>query len=426
MADDITSNISITTSDGTAILATDYGTSGIGVSAAHVQLAKLAWGSDSITKRVSETYPLPTYIYGTTGSALIGITGAISSVSGSSFVVKNETNGYLIVSGPTGGFTFGHNPVLVTGRVQGITNGTVIGISGPVSINQTLSIQGVTSGIAVGITGGRFLKSATDSISVIGTVGLSGGIALTAASNSVACWGSDLGGKVLTRLYASDGATIGYVGDALNVNIVGAGITATVSINPVVGVTNGNGLPLKICGSGVTTDAAVIIQGKLSGGAVEIGAVSPVPVGVTGIVQIYDTNLVNSLESTSKPIVSNLISIRTNTNGISTINEKLTTGIIQSKITEIAKPTKLINGSQNLTTSVIQLGTTTTLRVGAHLKAPLTNTQTIYVGSRDLITTPDSGFPLEPGESIFIEIDNITKLYAKAFGSGQKIAYIAS
>jgi hypothetical protein len=426
MADDITSNISITTSDGTAILATDYGTSGIGVSAAHVQLAKLAWGSDSITKRVSETYPLPTYLYGTTGSALIGITGAISSVSGSSFVVKNETNGYLVVAGPTGGFTFGYNPVQISGRVQGITNGTLVGVTGTVTLNQTLSIQGVTTGIAVGVTGGRFLKSATDSISVIGTVGLSGGIALTAASNSVACWGSDLGGKVLTRLYASDGATIGYVGDALNVNIVGAGITATVSINPVVGVTNGNGLPLKICGSGVTTDAAVIIQGKLSGGAVEIGAVSPVPVGICGNVLINDANIVNSLESTTKPLISNLVSIRTNTNGISTINEKLNTGVIQSKITEIAKPTKLINSVQDLTVSVAQLGTNTTLRVGAHLKAPLTNTQTIYVGSRDLITSPNSGFPLEPGESIFIEIDNITKLYAKASGSGQKIAYIAS
>lgn len=426
MADDITSNISITTSDGTAILATDYGTSGIGVSAAHVQLAKLAWGSDSITKRVSEAYPLPTYLYGTTGSALIGITGAISGLSGSSFVVKNEPNGYFIVGGPTGGFTFGYNPVQVSGRVQGITNGTLVGVTGTVSINQTLSIQGVNSGIAVGITGGRFLKSSTDTITVVGTVGLSGGITLTAASNSIACWGSDLGGKVLTRLYASDGATIGYSGDALNVNIVGAGITATITINPVVGVTNGNGLPLKICGSGVTTDAAVIVQGKLSGGALEIGAITPVPVGICGSAQINDTNIVNSLESTSKPLVSNLISIRTNTNGISTINEKLNTGIIQSKITEITKPTRLANGSQDLTPSVVQLGISTALKVGVHLKAPLTNTQTIYVGSRDLLTSPNSGFPLEPGESIFIEIDNITKLYVKASSSGQKIAYIAS
>ena len=78
MAEDITSNINITTYDGNAILATDYGTSGTGVTAAHIQLAKLAWGSESITKRVSESFPLPVYLYGTTGSAAIGITGTVT------------------------------------------------------------------------------------------------------------------------------------------------------------------------------------------------------------------------------------------------------------------------------------------------------------------------------------------------------------
>lgn len=426
MADDITSNISITTSDGTAILATDYGTSGTGVSAAHVQLAKLAWGSDSITNRVNETTPLPIYIYGTTGSALIGITGSIASINGSSFAVKNTTNGYLIVGGPTSGFTFGYNPVPVTGTIQGITNGVLIGITGTVKLNQNLYVQGITSGVELGITGGRRLNSSTDSVTVIGSVGLSGGIALTAASNSVACWGSDLGGKVLTKIYASDGTTLGHSGDALNVNVVGAGITATININPVIGVTNGYGLPLKVCGSGVTTDAAVIIQGKLSGGAVEIAATSAVPVGICGNVSIDDADIISSLESTTKPLISNLISIKTNTGIISTINDRLNTGVLQSKITEIVRPVRMTSGSVTLNASVVPLTTSGTLKVGVHLKSPVSNTATIYVGSRDLLTSPDSGYPLEPGESIFLEIDNVNKIYAKSSTAGQIIAFIAS
>jgi hypothetical protein len=425
MAADITSNISITTYDGNAILATDYGTSGTGVTAAHVQLAKLAWGSESITKRVSETNPLPVYLYGTSGSAAIGITGTVTGTGGV-FPITNTRNGFLIVGGPTAGFTFGYNPVQVSGYVQGTTNGVLVGVTGTVRLNQNLSVQGITNGVLVGITGGRILNRNTDSVTVFGNVGISGGLALTAGTNSISVWGSDNGNKVLSRIYASDGTTLGYSGDALNVNVVGAGITATVTINPVVGVTNGNGLPLKICGSGVTTDAAVIVQGRLAGGALEVGAVTAIPVGVTGTVTIDDTDIIDSLESTSKPLITNLVSIKTNTATLSSINEKLNTGIVQSKITEIVKPTKFVNGKKDLTTTATAISASVTIKIGVHVKAPLTNTDTIYIGSTTLVTTPTDGFPLEPGESIFIEIDNPNKIYARSASTGQRVTYLAS
>lgn len=425
MAEDITSNISITTYDGNATLATDYGTSGTGVTAAHVQLAKLAWGSESITKRVSETNPLPVYLYGTSGSAAIGITGTVTGTGGV-FPITNTRNGFLIVGGPTAGFTFGYNPVQVSGYVQGTTNGVLVGVTGTVRLNQNLSVQGITNGVLVGVTGGRILNKNTDSVTVFGNVGISGGLALTAGTNSISVWGSDNGTKVLSRIYASDGTTLGYSGDALNVNVVGAGITATVTINPVVGVTNGNGLPLKICGSGVTTDAAVIVQGRLAGGALEVGAVTAIPVGVTGTVTIDDTDIIDSLESTSKPLITNLVSIKTNTATLSSINEKLNTGIVQSKITEIVKPTKFVNGKKDLTTTATAISASVTIKIGVHVKAPLTNTDTIYIGSTTLVTTPTDGFPLEPGESIFIEIDNPNKIYARSASTGQRVTYLAS
>lgn len=425
MAEDITSNISITTYDGNAILATDYGTSGTGVSAAHVQLAKLAWGSESTTKRVSETYPLPIYLYGTTGSASIGITGYVNGVNGT-FPVRNITNSYLVVGGPATGYTYSYNPIQVLGNIQGVTNGVLVGVTGSMVIANTLAIQGITNSVLVGITGGRILNKNTDSVTVYGNVGISGGLALSAGTNSVAVWGSDLGGKVLSRIYASDGTTLGYSGNALNVNIVGAGITATVSVNPVIGVTNGYGLPLKICGSGVTTDAAVIVQGRLAGGVLEVGAVTAIPASVSGTVTIDDADIIDSLESTSKPLITNLAAIRTNTGLISTINDKLNTGVIQSKVTEITKPVKFVNGSKALTTTASPIASTVTIKVGVHVKAPLTNTDTIYIGSSTLLTSPNDGFPLEPGESIFIEIDNPSKIYSRSAAIGQTVTYIAS
>jgi len=425
MAEDITSNISITTYDGNAILATDYGTSGTGVSGAHVQLAKLAWGNESTTKRVSETYPLPTYLYGTTGSASLGITGTVTGTGGA-FPIRNIPNTYIVVGGPASGATYTYSPLPVTGYVQGATNGILLGITGTVRLSQNLSVQGITDGVVIGVTGGRILNKNTDSVTVFGNVGISGGLALTSATNSIAVWGSDLGTKVLSRIYASDGATIGYSGDALNVNIVGAGITATVSINPVVGVTNGYGLPLKVCGSGVTTDAAVIVQGRLAGGALEVGAITAIPASVSGTVTIDDTDIVDSLESTSKPIVSNLVSIKTNTGLLSTISDKLNSGIVQSKVTEIVKPARFINGSKSLTSTATSIAATNAIKIGVHIKAPLTNTDTVFIGASTLVNNPNDGFPLEPGESIFIEIDNISKVYARSTAIGQTVKYLAS
>jgi hypothetical protein len=421
---DTSSNIIITTYDATAILGTDYGTSGTGLSLAHIPLQKVVWGSDAQAFRVTESTPLPVSILGVTGgSNVIGVTfGAITG----SVSVSNRSGTYLVVGGPSGSIS-GYQSVPVTGHIQGTTNGILLGVTGSVNIANTVTIQGLSGGVAVGITGGRPLSSSRDSVTVTGYVGICGGFGLAAATDSVRVYGSDSGSKVLTKLYASDGATLGHSGDALNVNVIGAGISATVTINPVVGVTNGNGLPLKVIGSGVTSDSPILVKGTIGSGAIDVTATTALPVDVTGTVVIDDADIINSLESTSKPIVSNLASIKTNTSVISTINDRLSAGTITAKITEIIKPTKLYSGYKDLTTTAsIIVSTSTPLKSGIHIKAPLTNISTIFVGSSSLSTSSTSGFPLDPGESIFFEIDNLNKVYASSATSGQKINYIAS
>ena len=97
---DTSNNIIITTYDATAILGTDYGTSGTGLSLAHIPIQKLAWGSESQAYRVTESTPLPVSILGVTGgSNVLGVTfGAITG----SVSVNNRAGTYLVVGGPSG------------------------------------------------------------------------------------------------------------------------------------------------------------------------------------------------------------------------------------------------------------------------------------------------------------------------------------
>lgn len=419
---DTDNNIIITTYDSTAILATEYASSGTGLSLAHLPLNKMVWGDDGVGNRVSETYPLPIQILGVTNNYL-GVT--FGPIRGN--VTASTASGtFLVVGGPSGSIS-GYNSVPIVGNVQGVTNGIVVGISGNVKVVETAPIQGVSGGYPVGITGGRNLNSSTDSVSVSGYVGISGGFGLAAGTDSVAVYAHDGSQKIPTRLYASDGTTLGASGDALNVNVIGAGISATVTINPVVGVTNGYGLPLRVIGSGVTSDDPIIIKGMVGSGAVEVMATTALPVGVTGAVTVDDTDILSALESTSKPIVSNLTSIKTNTATISTINERLGGTGVNARISEIVKPVRILSGNKSVTSTAGQIyNGTFAIKTGIHIKSPVSNTETVYIGSNALATSSINGYPLEPGESLFLEIDNINKIYAAAASGTQTIHFITT
>lgn len=418
---DTTSNILITTYDDTATMATDYGTSGTGFTASHIQIAKLAFGDTSTTTRVSTADPLPISIYGVTGTT-IPVSGTVGGTG--SFRVIHATGGYFQIAGTT----FSTQPVGISGTIQGFSGAYAVGISGNVNvINTAIGVFGVSGATAVGITGGRRLNYTTDSVYVYGNVGLSGGLGLVAADDSVRVYGADLGDKVLARMYASDGTTIGYSGDALKVAITNSGVTFSVSIAATVGVTNAGPEGLMIRGTGNTADYPVIIEGTLAGGAIEVAAYNDLPVSVSNTVTIDDADLILSLESSSKPLITNLSSIRTNTNLLSTINEKLNTGTIQSKVSEITRPSTVVSGKKDLTTNAAQLTTISqAIKVGIHLKAPSTNTDVVYVGGRNLLTNPNDGYPLDPGESLFIECDALGKIYARANSGAQVLNYIAS
>lgn len=411
-------NIEINIATGTAVLATDYGTSGVGVSQAHLQLIKSAWGNENLTYRTSEEYPLPIKIYGSTGTAM-SVSGTVSGTG--DFFVKTYPTFPLIVKGST--FPT-DSPVSISGRVQGITNGTQVGITGTVSVGNQVVVYGVSGGYPIGITGGRRLSSSTDSVAVSGTVGIAG-LSLAAASHSIAVYGSDLGGKVLTKIYGSDGTTLGMSGDALKVALVNPGINFSVSYTSTVGVTNGSEGALRVQGY-TGTGTPLTIKGSLSGGAVEIGAVTPVPVGISGSVEINDTDIINSLESSSKPLISNLATISANTQLIDTISNKLSsTAGANVTVKEIKRPTTIYNGQKTVTATPSSVGTGL-LKVGVTIKASRSNTGPVYVGNGGTLTA-SNGYILDAGDSVFIETDDLKRVFVRVdTGITATISYISS
>jgi hypothetical protein len=407
MAADITSNIKISLfgMDGFdhAIMGTDYGTSGLDLGTAHVPLSKVVWGDNVSANRVTTAAPLPVRLYGSNSS--VPITGNVGA-SGT-FTVQTSSTNPIIVKGSTFATD---SPVSITGRIQGITNGTYLGVCGPVTISNQVAVYGVSGAQAIGVTGGRYLKSATDSVTVSGSVGING-LSMSAASHSVAVYGSDLGSKVLTKIYGSDGATLGMSGDALKVALVNSGINFSVSMGSVVGVTNGSETPLRIqgySGSGIP----VTVKGQLAGGAVEIAATSAVPVGVCGSVAIDDTDIIASLESSAKPLISNLASINSNTLAVQSIQNQLTSfNGANVTVKEINRPSNLIHG-QKVVTSIPTNISTGALKVGVTIKALRANTGPVYIGSGGTLTAVN-GYVLDAGDSVFIETDDLRRVFVR-------------
>jgi hypothetical protein len=409
-------NIEISIASGTAVIATDYGTSGaVGFSASHAQISKLAWGDENNTYRVSESAPAPVRIYGITGTT-IPVSGTVSG-TGYFFVKTNDAFPIKVI-----GSTFSTDPrVGITGTIQGIANGVPVGVTGNVNVNNNIGIFGISGATAIGITGGRRLSSTTDSVYVYGNVGISGGFQLTAIDDSVSVYGP-AGSTFVEINLNSGGSALGRSGDALKVAVTNTGFTFSVSLATTIGVTNdvaGNGLRIQ----GTTSGTPVTIQGSLAGGAVEIGAYSAVPVGVSGSVTIDDTDLISSIED----LKTNIDTVATNASyALDILNLVNASGAgAKVNIASTTRPTTFQHGQKALTVTPSVLGSSQ-LRTGVTLKSPITNTVDIYVGNSLATATTTNGYILSPGEIIFLEIGTLGSVFVRTASGTANLTYIGS
>lgn len=408
-------NIEITIASGTAVLATDYGTSGaVGFSAAHAQIAKLAWGDENSTYRVTESYPTPVKIYGSTGSA-IAVSGTVAGTG--SFFIRGATGYPIVVIGST---SASDAKVGITGTIQGISGGTPVGVTGYVNILNTVGVFGISGATSIGITGGRRLNSSTDSVTVYGNVGISGGFQLAAVDDSVSVYGPGGATFVETNLNVS-GFALGRSGDALKVAVTNTGFTFAVTLSSTIGVTNDNvNNALRVQGlSGATP---ITIQGSLAGGAVEIGAYTALPVGVSGSVTIDDTDILAGIED----LKTNIDAVATNSAyTLDILNLVNTSGAgAKVQVASTSRPARIQHGQRTLTTSPTILGTDQ-LRVGITLKSPATNTVDIYIGNSLAVSTT-TGYILSPGEIIFLEVSSLSTVFLRSASGTATLAYIGS
>jgi hypothetical protein len=407
-------NIEITIASGTAILATDYGTSGTGFSLAHAQIAKVSWGDDSTTYRASETYPFPVKIYGITGTT-IPISGTVSGTG--DFYVRTNPTIPLIVKGST--FT-SDAPVGISGSIQGISGGQAVAVSGSVSVSNNLGVYGISGATAIAVTGGRHLDSSTDSVYVYGDVGISGGFQLVAADDSVSVYGPGGSTYIEANLNVA-GSALGVSGDALKVAVTNAGFTFSVSLSSTVGVTN-DAVDNALRVQGLSGGTPVTIQGSLAGGAVEIGAYTAVPVGVCGSVTIDDTDIIDEIDS----LKTNIGTVATNAGYALDILNLINASGNGAKVvvSSITKPNRLYHDQKTLTTTPISLGTQT-LRTGVTLKSLASNTVDIYIGNSAAVSL-STGYVLSPGETLFLELSTISGIFARTSSGTATITAIGT
>jgi len=457
---DTNDNLTLDISGNTASVATDYGHSSHGLTAAHVPLQKLVWGDDSASYRTSLSNPLPIQWAGATGP--VDMTGNVSGQTGSRFPVTNvltqsgDRNEFLAVAGDTAGLPLG-----ISGAIQGLVDGHPLGICGSVSISGMypengagadwtgVQIQGVTCiggsgtitvagesygvtagfGIPIAITAGRHLDSSVDSVTITGTVGISGGKDLTSATDSVSCFGHDQGRHVFSKVFASDGTTLGASGDYLKVWMGGADINASVTVSSVHGVTNSTETPLRVQGfEDGTGHSPVVIKGENAGGAIDIVSTNSLSTSVDNVVAIQDDDIINHMKDSDKPLITTLNSIKSGTDQISPLRTDLASGNINAAISEIKRPASLRSGSKTATATAQPLSNNLELKTGVTVKSSPSNTGNILIGGRGLVNSSASGYLLEPGESIFLEVNNLKTIYVRSDNAGDspRIYYIGS
>ncbi len=172
------------------------------------------------------------------------------------------------------------------------------------------------------------------------------------------------------------------------VQVLGAPITLTANVNPSVGIFN-------------SATGPIFIQGSTGS-----------PVSITGV----------TLESLLTSINQSGNSGATFTSRIPAIETLLTAGTAKVTVSSQTLPSSIRSGVIATTsgvTSIYAAGFTCTQ--GVNLKAFPTNTFYVYVGE----TGVTYGYPLDAGDELFLEIDNLNKLFIKGDSTGQTLHFLA-
>lgn len=265
----------------------------------------------------------------------------------------------------TNGLTATISGITGTVTIQGTPGGTSVPVSGSVVVTGlTASPVPVYTppGCRVEVTGGRYLNKLTDNVSVFGPAG--------------STW-------LYANIVNASGIAIGTTSNPMQVSF--SGVTITANVSAIVGVTNdsaGNGLR---------------IQGMTGG--------LSVAVTVGNTVGINDTAIIS---------------------GITNVYGQLIT--LNAQILSIAGsvPSSIKSSRTSPTAVVSQMDTAGfTCSYGINLKAAATNTNLVYFAGNTGVSSTTS-YGLDPGEEIFIKVNNTNKIFTVTGSGTQTLFYNAS
>ena len=95
-------------------------------------------------------------------------------------------------------------------------------------------------------------------------------------------------------------------------------------------------------------------------------------------------------------------------------------------ISSVAIPATIYHGQKTVTTAgtEVALAASQAILSGVRIKALATNTGDIFVGANPV--TSSTGFVLDAGEEVFVEVANLATVYIDSSVNGEGVSYIAS
>jgi len=306
---------------------------------------------------------------------IIETAGLTASVATDVAQFSGDTAHFQIVKiahgiGGTASMVSSTSPLPVT-IAAGLT-ATISGFTG------TINVQGIGGGTPLPVSGTITATGLTSSPVYVKTftgsqVEVTGGRLYTTA-DSISVYGPSGATFLSVKIVGSTGWNIGTVGDALKVNISGATFEATIPATvSVVGVSGATAVNVTVGNTVWINNTAI----------------------TTGITDIY----------------SQVVGLRTDLQALG-----------------VGRPTSFKTGKLAATSaSASQMDSSGfTCLAGINIRALSTNTDFIYLGNTSALIGSSFGYALDPGENVFLDIQNTNKIYAISNTGTQTITYMAS
>jgi collagen type VII alpha len=403
-------------------------------------------------------------VYGSTAAYLkVIVAGGVTGTSGATGVIGSAGNPAV------------YSAVEVTGAVQGISGGQALAVSatdldirnltgGTIgytgsTLSDYVAVQGISGGMAVSVSATDLdirNLTATDVVTVVGTtasnVGVTGTVTaiatdldirdLAAGTDSVAVYNSAGGTTLPVDLYAA-GTALGVSGDALKVAFDSVtGVTFSVNVASDIGVSNTAGTTLAV--EGRAGMVPVTVQGEGAGDSVVVSATDLdirdltasdqvtvvgdlVTHGATTAAQITQANqkigtLNNTVSGVGAKVDTANTSLTTLSDSVVTVgNDKL----VKTSMDRVTPPSQIYVATVKVSGAGKPLASAT-LQNGVTIKSSSSNIGSIFVGATSLVNSTSNGFPLLPGEELFISILDPSKIFVRTDSRSSTIHVIGS